>query len=50
MGSLSNLVKCVLIVVATAIAIFLVLMIYYDIIGFYDPYFPYISKHSLNIH
>ena len=50
MDSLSNLAKWILIVVATAIAIFLVLMIYYDIIGFYNPYFPYISKHTLNIY
>ena len=50
MDSLFNIVKWILIVVATAIAIFLVLMIYYDIIGFYNPYFPYISKHTLNIH
>lgn len=50
MDSLSNIVKWILVVVATAIAIFLVLMIYYDIIGFYNPYFPYISKHTLNIH
>ena len=50
MDSLSNLVKWILIVVATAIAIFSVLMIYYDIIGVYSPYFPYVSKHTLNIH
>ena len=41
-----NFIKKILIIIAIAISLLLFAAVYLDVTEFYNPYFPYISRHT----
>jgi len=49
MDMFTNLIRKILIIIAIVISLFLLAVVYLDVTEFYNPYFPYINRHSLQI-
>lgn len=49
MDMFTNLIRKILIIIAIVISLFLLAVVYLDVTEFYNPYFPYISRHTLGV-
>lgn len=45
----SDVIKWILVVIATIISFIILSIVYTDITGFYNPEFPYISRHFTDL-